>query len=162
MGCWNQTCGFSNLPITTDSPALLMLIAESKSASDDYFFYGFDIFQPLTPLVPVEYDDYGGAILTESNLAALLDIANDPINGTVADGVKPLGPDQDRRNILPLNGTEYVLPHKVWPWFMRQDAYDVMMGMTSEDWRGISISESEKSTRQKFSDEIVSSISDDS
>jgi hypothetical protein len=57
MGCWNKTCGLSNLHITAGTPVYVFVLEKNK----DYdHCYSTSLFTPL--LLPFEstYDDYGG------------------------------------------------------------------------------------------------------
>jgi hypothetical protein len=57
MGCWNKTCGLSNLHITAGTPVYVFVLEKNK----DYdACYSTGLFSPL--LLPFEsvYDDYGG------------------------------------------------------------------------------------------------------
>jgi hypothetical protein len=57
MGCWNKTCGLSNLHITAGTPVYVFVLEKNK----DYdHCHSTGLFAPL--LLPFEsvYDDYGG------------------------------------------------------------------------------------------------------
>lgn len=58
MGCWNKTCGLSNLPITSGTEVYVFVLEQSKITSDRC--YTTALWSPL--LLPFEsvYDDYGG------------------------------------------------------------------------------------------------------
>lgn len=57
MGCWNKTCGLSNLHITAGTPVYVFVLEKNKSYDH---CYSTGLFSPL--LLPFEstYDDYGG------------------------------------------------------------------------------------------------------
>jgi hypothetical protein len=57
MGCWNKTCGLSNLHITAGTPVYVFVLEKNKSYDH---CYSTSLFTPL--LLPFEstYDDYGG------------------------------------------------------------------------------------------------------
>jgi len=57
MGCWNKTCGLSNLHITAGTPVYVFVL--EKNTDYDHC-YATGLFSPL--LLPFEsvYDDYGG------------------------------------------------------------------------------------------------------
>lgn len=57
MGCWNKTCGLSNLHITHGTPVYVFVLEESRDNSN---CYSTSLFSPL--LLPFEsvYNDYGG------------------------------------------------------------------------------------------------------
>lgn len=64
MGCWNATCGLSNLPIQAGDDVLLFVLAESKLSSRDRFGGGFSYpngrYRPIGLPVHGQYNDYGG------------------------------------------------------------------------------------------------------
>lgn len=57
MGCWNKTCGLSNLHITAGTPVYVFVLEEDRDTSN---CYSTSLFSPL--LLPFEsvYNDYGG------------------------------------------------------------------------------------------------------
>lgn len=57
MGCWNKTCGLSNLHITAGTPVYVFVLERNKTYDQ---CYSTGLFSPL--LLPFEsvYDDYGG------------------------------------------------------------------------------------------------------
>jgi hypothetical protein len=57
MGCWNKTCGLSNLHITAGTPVYVFVLEQNKTYEH---CYSTGLFAPL--LLPFEsvYDDYGG------------------------------------------------------------------------------------------------------
>lgn len=57
MGCWNKTCGLSNLHITAGTPVYVFVLEKNKTYDH---CYSTGLFSPL--LLPFEsvYDDYGG------------------------------------------------------------------------------------------------------
>ena len=57
MGCWNKTCGLSNLHITAGTPVYVFVLEKNKDYDP---CYSTGLFSPL--LLPFEsvYDDYGG------------------------------------------------------------------------------------------------------
>lgn len=84
MGCWNETCGVTQLPINYgDKVRLFVLVAEThwKENSGENLgggvCYSTDLWSPIGPPIKGEYDDYGGienleydesAKLTESRI----------------------------------------------------------------------------------------------
>lgn len=64
MGCWNATCGLSNLPIQAGDDVLLFVLAHSKLSSRDLFGGGFSYpngrYRPIGLPVHGQYNDYGG------------------------------------------------------------------------------------------------------
>jgi hypothetical protein len=61
MGCWNGTCGVSQLPITggTKVKAYLMLQSRSKEVCGSGSCYNTQYFRPWFFPVTAEYNDYG-------------------------------------------------------------------------------------------------------
>jgi hypothetical protein len=57
MGCWNKTCGLSNLHITAGTPVYVFVLERNKDYDQ---CYATSLFSPV--LLPFEsvYDDYGG------------------------------------------------------------------------------------------------------
>jgi hypothetical protein len=57
MGCWNKTCGLSNLHITAGTPTYVFVLERNKDYDP---CYATGLFSPV--LLPFEsvYDDYGG------------------------------------------------------------------------------------------------------
>jgi hypothetical protein len=58
MGCWNKTCGLSNLHIYAGTPVYVFVLEENKHKDDHC--YATSLYSPL--LLPFEsvYNDYGG------------------------------------------------------------------------------------------------------
>jgi hypothetical protein len=58
MGCWNKTCGLSNLHIYAGTPVYVFVLEENKHKDDHC--YATSLYRPL--LLPFEsvYNDYGG------------------------------------------------------------------------------------------------------
>ena len=57
MGCWNKTCGLSNLHITAGTPVYVFVLERNK----DYdACYATGLFSPVLLPFESEYDDYGG------------------------------------------------------------------------------------------------------
>lgn len=57
MGCWNKTCGLSNLHITAGTPVYVFVL--EKNDSYDHC-YSTGLFSPLLLPFESEYNDYGG------------------------------------------------------------------------------------------------------
>ena len=57
MGCWNKTCGLSNLHITAGTPVYVFVLEEDR---DDSNCYSTSLFSPLLLPFESEYNDYGG------------------------------------------------------------------------------------------------------
>lgn len=57
MGCWNKTCGLSNLHIYAGTSVYVFVLEDARSDSD---CYTTSLFRPLLLPFTSEYDDYGG------------------------------------------------------------------------------------------------------
>ena len=59
MGCWNKTCGLTNLHITAGQKAYVFVL-EKRDDDNDSHCYSTHLYRPL--LLPFEttYNDYGG------------------------------------------------------------------------------------------------------
>jgi len=68
MGCWNKTCGLSNLHITAGTPVYVFVLEQNREYDS---CYTTSLFSPL--LLPFEstYNDYGGG---EDSHGVALDI----------------------------------------------------------------------------------------
>lgn len=62
MGCWNATCGISDLPIFYGEEVVLYIIEKSSKANGNGlgFCYSDDIYEPISPPIYGNYNDYGG------------------------------------------------------------------------------------------------------
>ena len=58
MGCWNKTCGLSNLHITHGTEAYVFVL-EPNEAGDSHC-YATHLYKPLLLPFVTEYNDYGG------------------------------------------------------------------------------------------------------
>lgn len=58
MGCWNKTCGISNLPIYERQPVYVFVLEEN--VHEDSYCYSTCLFEPCLLPFNSEYDDYGG------------------------------------------------------------------------------------------------------
>jgi hypothetical protein len=57
MGCWNKTCGLSNLHIYAGTPVYVFVLEDRR---DDSNCYSTSLFRPLLLPFQSEYNDYGG------------------------------------------------------------------------------------------------------
>lgn len=57
MGCWNKTCGLSNLHITSGTPVYVFVLEDDRDNSN---CYATSLFSPLLLPFESEYNDYGG------------------------------------------------------------------------------------------------------
>lgn len=68
MGCWNKTCGLSNLHITSGEPVYVFVLERNRNYDP---CYSTGLFTPLLLPFESEYDDYGGG---ENDCGAGLDL----------------------------------------------------------------------------------------
>ena len=57
MGCWNKTCGLSNLPITVDEPVIVFTLVRHNKIDDHC--YSTALYSPVTIPFYSHYNDYG-------------------------------------------------------------------------------------------------------
>ncbi len=57
MGCWNKTCGLSNLHIRAGDPVYVFVLEDKR---DDSHCYTTSLYRPLLLPFYSEYNDYGG------------------------------------------------------------------------------------------------------
>lgn len=57
MGCWNKTCGLSNLPIHAGEPVMVFTLVQRNDISD--FCYSTALYSPVLLPFYSEYNDYG-------------------------------------------------------------------------------------------------------
>ncbi len=60
MGCWNATCGLTQLPITSGVKVKLFILQPTYCKTLTTTSYSDDYFRPLLPPLTGYYDDYGG------------------------------------------------------------------------------------------------------
>lgn len=58
MGCWNKTCGLSNLHIYAGTPVYVFVLEENKNRDDNCYATG--LYRPLRLPFESVYNDYGG------------------------------------------------------------------------------------------------------
>jgi hypothetical protein len=58
MGCWNKTCGLSNLFINSGTPVYVFVLERNKKV--DSLCYSTPFYSPLLLPFESEYNDYGG------------------------------------------------------------------------------------------------------
>lgn len=69
MGCWNKTCGLSNLFINSGTPVYVFVLERNQKI--DSLCYSTPFYSPLLLPFNSEYDDYGGG---ESNSGPALPV----------------------------------------------------------------------------------------
>jgi hypothetical protein len=143
MGSWNESCGFTNLPITYREKVRFMLI--EPTGKQDTLFYGYDLFSPVTPMFVGEYDDYGGVEFDEATLAQFRAACRyyAPSGGR---GVR-------------INGDDWSFDADLWGWMMREDAYQMLLSMPLDAYDpdtyeplNVTISDIEKKRRSRLQD----------
>ena len=60
MGCWNETCMISGLPIECGDEVKLVLLVKNGELINNNIYYPTDLFSPLSFPITGVYDDYGG------------------------------------------------------------------------------------------------------
>ena len=60
MGCWNKTCGLSNLHIRAGDPVYVFVLEKLDDKDLDGFCYSTAFYRPLLLPFASEYNDYGG------------------------------------------------------------------------------------------------------
>lgn len=68
MGCWNATCGLSNLPIFYNDPVIAFVIQREPSKETGSQCYPWESWSPASLIVRGLYDDYGGVTLDPNEL----------------------------------------------------------------------------------------------
>lgn len=82
MGCWNETCGISNLPILAGEKIRVFLLARGRADSWKHggTHYIDDLWMPLSMGIRAKYNDYGGVeeVVVESKaLLAAIELGED-------------------------------------------------------------------------------------
>lgn len=152
MGCWFETCGFSNLPINEGDEVLWTIIKRvDRSRFDkneelkpqyierhadegsepwtgrrgDDLFYPFDVWQPVVVFAQGTYDDYGGVEMPEEVWAMYRTYLE-------GEGIElkrnPFGGN------LRVNDRQLVLPPDHQFWMMRRDCFDALADLPVTDW----------------------------
>lgn len=69
MGCWNETCGITQMPIYSGDPVVLVLLTKVDRHTENHggFCYSNDVWTPKYLPVFGEYDDYGSLENIEEN-----------------------------------------------------------------------------------------------
>lgn len=69
MGCWNETCAITQMPIRWEDPVVLVFLAKVDQSTDSHngFCYTNAIWTPKFLPVFGKYDDYGGVENIEEN-----------------------------------------------------------------------------------------------
>lgn len=69
MGCWNETCGITQMPIHVGDPVVLVFLTKVDRHKENHggFCYANSIWTPKFLPVRGEYDDYGGVENIQEN-----------------------------------------------------------------------------------------------
>jgi hypothetical protein len=150
MGSWNETCGFTNLPIDDGEKVLVMFIkrvARSEHQNTHALYYPFDLFQPVTPLFRGSHDSYGGVDMSEEDEESLWVAAR--AGGLERQEVKYHGR-------IRINDKQWGCPPDSWQWMMREDAYQMLLTLPVESYDGpMTIADVERNRRVRFSDAVT-------
>ncbi len=121
MGCWHETCGFTNAPITDGEPVRLMAIRrvpdKDARTGDTSLFGAFDLFHPVTILARGTYNDYGWIDFAEGEEARFFNSAL-----SVGSGLQK---QEDDNPEFP--------PHH-YQWMIREDAFAMINDIPLDSW----------------------------
>ncbi|MEX3713473.1 hypothetical protein ABFV99_13810 [Cytobacillus horneckiae] len=75
MGCWNATCGISNLPIFYGDEVVMYIIERNQIAEGNGlgFSYPYEMYEPIAPPIYGRYNDYGGIEDIKNNEDTIFD-----------------------------------------------------------------------------------------
>lgn len=100
MGCWNETCAISNLPILENEESVMILLQNNKykNMNDTCCIYPDNIWLPFGFPIFGRYDDYGGLNNTTTHPwnKELVDIINETTNTIQTD----IGKHKDFPNVM--------------------------------------------------------------
>jgi len=123
MGCWNETCGFSNLPITNDMPVRAMFVkrVEKDRRSDGSLFYAFDLFHPATIMIKSTYNDYGWLNAAVEEIHPLIvNIEQMGLDISFGDADGDFRPGE--------------LPSGTYLWMIREDVFQMLRNIPLDSW----------------------------
>lgn len=128
MGCWFETCGFSNLPIEEGTPIRAMAIKQVEKVRSGGVIRPFDLFIPVTFLARGEYNDYGGIVCYPGERERFLKSAE--LTGTPTEYTLQ---DHDDPETLP---GDIEMGKTVHLWMIREDTFQMILGLPySYGWR---------------------------
>lgn len=87
MGCWNETCLLTRLPIQSDEDAVCVLIAERPEITS--ICYAHDVFTPVTLPIFGKYDDYGSLEQLSNDVGSLKAMLRIPVRAKTESGFVP-------------------------------------------------------------------------
>ena len=124
MGCWNETCGFSNLPITDNMPVRAMFVqrVQKERRSNGNLFYAFDLFHPATIMIKSTYNDYGWLNVTADDICPLIG------------NIEQMGLDISFKNADNGFRPKDDLPSGTYLWMIREDVYQMLRNIPLDYW----------------------------
>jgi hypothetical protein len=84
MGCWNGTCGISQMPIVVGEDISFLIIEETGKFNASGVCYVTDIMRPVSFIMEGQYNDYGSVALTVESPA--LSLFESSFNNAVESG----------------------------------------------------------------------------
>ena len=127
MGCWNGTCGLSNLPILSGEKVVLFVLKHQKHAETNSggFCYPWDQWFPISMPIYGEYNDYGGVEnFTGPHEMAFTHLMSDNINFKI---------DEEELNHNRLNGKPANLDELINDYIERGVYKDIGFMMVRQD-----------------------------
>lgn len=133
MGCWNATCGISQLPIMHRDPIRLFLLGRGTSVTHDGrggFCYPTGLWSPIGLPFVGTYDDYGG-------IEDPKQVAEELSKKVLAEyGIKDTSKkflDEVERGKISLSQFGKVAP--IGQVLVREDVWQATLGVTLSSWR---------------------------
>lgn len=120
MGCWNETCSFTSLPIYDNDPVRVMIIKRAKRPGHGgcYTIRPFDLYVPASFLVSGKYNDYGGVHLSDDQWELL------------STSARACGVNLERKHSEGKLG----IPDDHSLWFIREDSYQMLSSLPIESF----------------------------
>lgn len=135
MGCWNETCMVSNLPILDGDKVVMILLIPSHSFIDGTGYTNKDLFKPCSMPIFGDYDNYGSVTnitnanytleyLKDLNKRGFLNIEND-----FTDLESLLGNEMIGAKYSPSGFNPYHKEHKlvISRAFIKREFYDLLI-----------------------------------
>ncbi len=121
MGCWNETCGFTSLPIYDNDPVRVMIIKRAKRPGNGgcYTIGPFDLYVPASFLVTGKYNDYGGVHLSDDQWEL------------ISTSARACDVNLDREH----DEGKLGIPDNHSLWFIREDSYQMLATLPIESFR---------------------------
>lgn len=110
MGCWNGTCGITNLPIHHGEDIVFYILRENRLRDCPGFgagiCYSDELFSPLGLPIYGKYDDYGGIEKIQNPRIAETIVRAANFNGSFEDMLSAIGDNhRDDENLAALGWT---------------------------------------------------------